>query len=387
MYNHSFKSFIKNKLKEISKKNQFREITTTYRKRNNIVEREKNKLVSFSCNDYLSLSLNKKVIEAAKTATHKYGAGSGASRLITGNNPLYEKLESMLAKLKNAEACCVFGSGYLANLGVISAIMSNKDIIFIDELSHSSTYLGAKLSNAKVIKFKHNDIVNLKKLIKTYRAKFQKCLIVTEGVFSMDGDISPQDEISEITKNCDAMFLLDDAHGLGILGDGSGSNSIFKKKPSVDIYIGTLSKSLGSYGGFVCGNKTLIKFIVNRCRTQIYTTGLPPGVIGATIKALEIINKRKDLIKKPLENAKYFCKLMNFDVPSSPIVPIILGEEKKVIKISNKLLAQNFLVGAIRPPTVPEKSSRLRLAFNSSHTRIQIKKLSKVLKEAMFGKL
>jgi len=197
----------------------------------------------------------------------------------------------------------------------------------------------------------------------------------------MDGDISPQDKISVIKKKYNAQLLVDDAHGLGVLGDGSGSSSVFENKPHIDIYIGTLSKAVGAYGGFVCGNKKLINFIINRCRTQIYTTGLPPGVLAACIKSIEIIKNDKFLIKKPLQNAIYFCNQLGLATPLSPIVPIVIGEEKKTIKISESLFNKGYLVSAIRPPTVPVNSSRLRIAFNAAHTKNQIKELARLIKK------
>jgi len=384
MQNNNINKYIEKKLKEISKKEQIREIVNVERGINNNVFIKNRNIISFSCNDYLSLSLNKQVIHEATNATKKYGVGAGASRLITGNNTLYSKLEKSITRLKKVEACCVFGSGFLANIGVISVLMNKDDLILIDELSHASTFLGAKLSKAFIVKFKHNDVVDLEKKLKKFRKSYKKSLILTEGVFSMDGDISPQEEISKIKNKYNTLLLLDDAHGLGVIGDGSGSNSIFKRnKTSIDIYMGTLSKAVGAYGGFVCGSKNLINFIVNRCRSQIYTTGLPPGIIAACLKSIEIIKKDKKLIKKPLENATFFCKLLNLKTPVSPIVPIILGDEKKTLNLSKYLFKQGYLVGAIRPPTVPLNTSRLRLAFNSSHTKKQIKMLSIILSKKL----
>ena len=219
---------------------------------------------------------------------------------------------------------------FLANLGVISALSGLNDLILIDSLSHASSFLGTKLTNSKVIKFKHNCMEDLEEKLIKYRTNFQKCIILTEGIFSMDGDIAPQDKISFLKEKYNATFILDDAHGMGTVGDGTGSSSLFdKRKINIDVYIGTLSKSLGGYGGFVCGNKDLIDFLVNRCRTQIYTTGLPPAVLASSIKALTIIRKNPKLVKKPLENARYFCEKVNLKNPSSPIVPIILNDEKK----------------------------------------------------------
>ena len=379
MQSNNINIYIDKKLKEISKSNQFRKVLGVRRIVNSNVIINKKKVISFSCNDYLSLSLNKSVINASKQATLKYGVGAGASRLVTGNNELNTKLEKKIIDLKKAPACCIFGSGFLANLGTISVLINNNDLVLIDEFSHASTFLGAKLSKAKIIRFRHNCMTDLERKLIKYRNRYKKCLILTEGVFSMDGDISPQDKISDIKKKYDAQFMLDDAHGLGVLGNGSGSNSIFKKKPKIDIYIGTLSKAVGAYGGFVCGSKKLIDFIINRCRTQIYTTGLPPGVLAASIKSIDIISKNKNLIKKPLENAKYFCKKIGLKEPLSPIVPLIIGEEKKAVKLSKTLFNKGFMIGAIRPPTVPKNTSRLRIAFNASHTKYQINNLINII--------
>ena len=196
----------------------------------------------------------------------------------------------------------------------------------------------------------------------------------------MDGDIAPQEKITSLKKKYNAFFVLDDAHGIGVLGDGTGSSSLFHGKSEVDICIGTLSKSIGSYGGFVCGKKNLIDFLINRCRTQIYTTGLPPSVLAASIKAIKIIINSPKLIKKPLENATYFSNLFGLKNPKSSIVPVILNHESRVINACKYLENKGILVGGIRPPTVPKNTSRLRIAFNSSHTKRNIEDLANNLK-------
>ena len=383
MQSNKINSYVNKKLKEISRNNQLRKIHDVQRKPKNQITINGKNAISFSCNDYLGLSLNKSVIKASEAATNKFGVGAGASRLVTGNNYLYSLLETKIKKLKKTSACCVFGSGFLANVGVISSLMDKKDLVLIDELSHASTFLGAKLSGSHMIQFKHNNVEDLEKRLYKFRNKYDKCLILTEGVFSMDGDISPQDDISALKKKYSASFMLDDAHGLGVIGDGTGSNSLFKKKPDIDIYLGTLSKAVGSYGGFICGKKNLISFIINRCRSQIYTTGLPPSVLAASIKSLEIIKSNKRLIKKPLENAIFFSKLVGLETPVSPIVPIVLGDENKALNLSRYLNKYGYIVGAIRPPTVPKGTSRLRVAFNASHTKLQIKSLANLIKNKL----
>ena len=383
MQSNKINSYVNKKLKEISRNKQLRKIHDVQRKPKNQITINGKNAISFSCNDYLGLSLNRSVIKASETATKKFGVGAGASRLVTGNNYLYSLLETKIKKLKKTSACCVFGSGFLANIGVISSLMDKRDLVLIDELSHASTFLGAKLSGSHVIQFKHNNMEDLEKRLYKFRNKYDKCLILTEGVFSMDGDISPQDDISDLKNKYSASFMLDDAHGLGVIGDGTGSNSLFKKKPDIDIYLGTLSKAVGSYGGFICGKKNLIDFLINRCRSQIYTTGLPPSVLGASIKSLEIIKSNKRLIKKPLENAIFFSKIVGLETPVSPIVPIILGDENRALNLSRYLKKFGYIVGAIRPPTVPKGTSRLRVAFNSSHTKLQIKNLANLIKNKL----
>ncbi len=383
MHKEILKKYITSKLKEISNKNQFRDLIVSDKKKDNIIIRNNKKLISFSCNDYLLLSKNKLVIKESINAAKKYGTGSGASKLITGYNPLNKVLEEKLAKIKNKESCAIFGSGYLANLGVISCLAKKNDLILIDEYSHSCSFMGSQLSGAKVILYKHNNISDLKEKITKYRKRYKNCYILSEGVFSMDGDLSPLDKISKIKHESNSILIIDDAHGFGVIGSGTGTDSFFNAPINIDIYIGTLSKSIGSYGGYVCSDKKTISYFINRCRTQIYTTGLPPSVLAASIKALEIINTNKRLIKKPLDNANYFCNLMGFRPAMSPIVPIITHSEKKALSISKYLEHKGFLVGAIRPPTVPNGASRLRVAFNSGHTQTEIRRLTYLIKKAL----
>lgn len=376
MIKDSLNKFIKEKLNEILSKNQLREVITSHRLSRMKTKRNNSKLISFSCNDYLGLSQNLIIKKVAIQAVKKYGVGSGASRLITGNNPLYSELERKLASVKEAEAACVFGSGFLANIGVIPSLMGKGDIIFVDEFSHASTFLGIRLSNAYFKTFNHNNMHDLKRKIKFYRNRYRNCLILTEGVFSMDGDLAPLEEVSILAKDSDSWLMVDDAHGFGVVGKGKGCSNLYSPKPEIDIHMGTLSKAIGSYGGFVCGSRNLIRLIVNRARSQIYTTGLPPSVIAASLAAINLIEKNSKISEIPLENAKLFSSLVNLPEPKSPIVPVFLKSEKKVLEASKKLENAGFLVGAIRPPTVPKNSSRLRITFSASHTKHQVRELA-----------
>ncbi len=383
--NNKIISLYNKKLSEITSLSQNRQLISTKRQNNSIVIRNNKALISFSCNDYLGLSQNAQVLEASIKAIKKYGSGSGASRLVSGNNPLYEKLERLLANFKKGEAACVFGSGYLTNAGIIPSLTSNKDLLLFDELSHASTNIGIKLSNARSLKFNHNDINHVETLLKRYRKKHISCFLLTEGVFSMDGDRGKIKEFAYLAKKYDASIILDDAHGFGILGNGKGSQHELDPVPEVLIQMGTLSKAVGSYGGFVVAPKTIINLLHNKARSLIYTTALPPSVLASAIKAIEIIQSRKALVKKPYENAKLFCKIVGLPVPESSIVSIILKSEKNAINASKLLEKNGYYVGAIRPPTVPINTSRLRFTFSAAHKKKDILNLSKLVKSLNFN--
>ena len=382
--NNKIISIYKKKLLDIEHLSQKRHIVNTIRKNNSFVTRNKKKLISFSCNDYLGLSQNSEVIEAGIKAIKKYGAGSGASRLVSGNNFLYEKLEQLLASFKNGEAACVFGSGYLTNTGVIPALTTNKDLLIFDELSHSSTNIGIKLSRSKAIKFKHNDMNHVEELLKQHRKKYISCFLLSEGVFSMDGNRGKIKELAYLANKYDASIILDDAHGFGVLGKGRGSQYELNPIPEILIQIGTLSKAIGSYGGFVVAPKAIIELLQNKARSLIYTTALPPSILASAIKSLEIIKRKKTLVNKPLDNAKLFCKLAGLPEPESSIITIILKSENKAIEASELLEKYGYYISAIRPPTVPVNTSRLRLTFSASHQKKDIKNLSKLIKNLSF---
>ena len=378
-------SLYNKKLSEIKSLSQKRQLISTKRQNDSVVIRNNKTLISFSCNDYLGLSQNAQVIEASIKALKKYGSGSGASRLVSGNNPLYEKLERLLANFKNGEAACVFGSGYLTNSGIIPSLTSNKDLLLFDELSHASTNIGIKLSNARSIKFKHNDLNHVEILLKKYRKKYKSCFLLTEGVFSMDGDRGKIKELAYLAKKYDASIILDDAHGFGVLGNGKGSQYELDPVPEILIQMGTLSKAIGSYGGFVVAPKIIIDLLHNKARSLIYTTALPPSILASAIKAIEIIQSRKSLVIKPYENAKLFCKITGLPEPESSIVSIILKSEKNAINASKLLEKNGYYVSAIRPPTVPINTSRLRFTFSAAHKKQDILNLSKLVKSLNFN--
>ena len=370
-----------NEIRKIRENSQLRNMAESHRLAGSKIYRNGKELTSFSCNDYLGLSHNKKIISASIKAIKKYGVGAGASRLVSGNHPLYSKLENLITNFKNGQSTCVFGSGFLTNAGVIPAISSQNDLLIYDELSHASTNLGIKLSRAKSYRYKHNDINHLESICKKYRNKFKSCFLLTEGVFSMDGDRANLKEMSFIAEKYDASIILDDAHAFGVLGEGKGSHYDIKPKPNIFIQIGTLSKAVGSYGGFTVASKIVNKLIYNKVRSLIYTTGLPPGCIAASIAGINIIKSDKNLVKKPLQNAKYFCENVGLPIPQSSIVTLNLETEKRTIKASKILEKEGYYVGAIRPPTVPLGTSRLRFTFCANHKKNDIKTLSQIVRK------
>jgi 8-amino-7-oxononanoate synthase len=347
------------------------------------VERDGRRLLSFSCNDYLNLSHHPAVKAAAVAAIEAHGVGAGASRLVTGDHPLFAELEARLAALKGAEACCVFGSGYLANTGIIPTLMREGDLILADELAHACIWSGAQLSGATVVPFRHNDMADLAAKLASGRSGAARCLVATDGVFSMDGDLAPLDQISALAQAHDAWLLVDDAHGLGVVGEaGRGSAALFPGA-RIDLAMGTMSKALGGYGAYVCASRPVIDLLKTRARTLIYTTGLPPANVAAALAALDVIAAEPERVATPLASARRFTRALNLPEAQSAVVPIVMGEADRALDAARALEAKGFLAVAIRPPTVPAGTARLRLAFTAGHTEAQIDQLAEALRPLM----
>jgi len=347
------------------------------------VERDGHRLLSFSCNDYLNLSQHPDVVAAAIDAIKRYGVGAGASRLVTGNHPLYAELETRLARFKGTEAACVFGSGYLANTGVIPALVGPQDLVVVDELSHACIHAGAKLSGADVHLYRHADVVAAEAILAAQRSKKKRALIATDGVFSMDGDLAPIAALAQLAQRFDAWLLSDDAHGLGVVGGGRGStfaNGTAHVPFDVPLQIGTLSKAVGAYGGYLCASRTVVELICTRARTFIYSTGLPPAVVAAAIAALDLIERDPAYAAEPLRKAKLFTRALNLPDAESAIVPVIVGASEATLAASNILRDNGFLVVAIRPPTVPAGTARLRFAFTAQHEDGDIGRLAELVR-------
>ncbi|MFZ5691854.1 MAG: 8-amino-7-oxononanoate synthase [Pseudomonadota bacterium] len=342
-------------------------------------------LVSFCSNDYLNLSQHPAVKRAAAAAAEKYGAGAGASRLVTGSHPLYAELEARLARLKGAEAACVFGSGYLANTGIIPALAARDDLILIDALAHASMHTGARLSAATTLQFRHNDVAHLRSILDSERTRFRHVLIVTEGVFSMDGDLAPLPELSEAANRYDAWLMSDDAHGIGVLGAGRGSAFVTTPPADIPLQMGTLSKAIGSYGGYLCASREVIDLMHNRVRTLIYSTGLPPAALGAAIAALDIIESEPDYAALPVQKARAFTRAANLPAAESAIVPVTIGDADAALRASALLEDEGFLVVAIRPPTVPEGTARLRMTFTAAHREDDIERLASIVRKRILS--
>jgi 8-amino-7-oxononanoate synthase len=381
----SLDTFAQDKLDELKRRHLYRALNETVREDGIWIERNGRPLLSFSCNDYLNLTQHPVIKQAAIAAIEEYGAGSGASRLVTGNHPLYAKLESRLAQFKHTEAACVFGSGYLANTGIIPVVIGRDGLVLLDELSHACIYAGAQLSRGTVATFRHNDVTHARELLSVHRGDHDHAIIVTDGVFSMDGDLAPLGELLALAEDYDAWLMSDDAHGLGVIGAGRGSSFVGNSHIPIPLQMGTLSKAVGSYGGYLCASASVIELMRNRARTLIFSTGLPPACVGAAIAALDLIERDPNYAAQPVRKAKAFTKRAGLADAQSPIVPIVVGDEETALAHSRLLEEEGFLAVAIRPPTVKPGTARLRLTFTAQHPDDQIKRLADIVRDKILA--
>jgi 8-amino-7-oxononanoate synthase len=381
----SLDDFARDKLAGLDAGQLRRKLVVTARRGSALVERDGRPLISFSCNDYLGMSAHPALAQAARDALQKYGVGAGASRLVTGNHPLYDALEERLARLKGTAAACVFGSGYLANTGIIPALVGSDDLVAIDELSHACLWAGARLAGATVVPYPHNDLVRLHALLGERRTRHGKAMIVTDGVFSMDGDLAPLVELGLLARDFDAWLMADDAHGIGVVGNGRGSTFAGERPADVPLQMGTLSKAVGAYGGYLCASEPVVEFMKNRARTLVYSTGLPPAIAAAAIAALDFIARDPDHAALPLRKAKAFTRRAGLAEAASPIVPVIVGEAEDALAAARILEAEGFLAVPIRPPTVPAGTARLRLAFTACHEDADIARLADLVRTRILG--
>lgn len=344
-------------------------------------------------NNYLGLANHPKIKQAAIKAVEKYGFGSGASRLVSGNMELHTELEQRLARFKGAEAALVFNSGYHANIGIISALIGRGDVIFSDKLNHASIIDGGVLSRAKFIRYPHKDINVLESLLKKHSSlnTHHSTLIVTDGVFSMDGDIAPLKELSALADKYNCILMVDDAHATGVLGaNGKGALEHFNIDSPNIIQMGTLGKAFGCFGAYVAGSKKLVDYLINKARSFIYTTSLPPSVCAAGIAALDIMENEPQLRRDLWDRVVYFrteLKQAGLDTLKSEtqIIPILVGEAENAVKISRDLLGKGIFLQAIRPPTVPEGTSRLRVTLMANHSLDDLEYALDCIKEVVAG--
>ena len=334
-------------------------------------------VVNLSSNNYLGLTNHPKLREAAKRAIDQFGAGAGAVRPIAGTMTLHRQLEEKLARFKGVEAVLVFQSGFAANLGTIQALVGKGDAIYSEELNHGSIIDGCRLSGAEIIKWPHRNVDALRQLCKESRQKYRRALLVTDAVFSMDGDIAPLKELAEIAEEFDLIFMVDDAHASGVLGrSGRGSADHFGLHGRVDVQMGTLSKALGTMGGYIAGSKTLIEFLIQKARPWLLSTAHPPAVVAAAIAAVEILesSEGEQLVKKLWENANYFKKGLqklgfNTGASETPITPVIVGSSHNARKLAQRLFEEGVFAQEIVFPMVARDKARVRTIVTAMHSK------------------
>jgi 8-amino-7-oxononanoate synthase len=376
-------------LTRLQQKSLFRELRTIQEIRGPLVQIGDRFLVNFASNDYLGLSQHPAVKAAAKDAIDQFGAGAGASRLVTGTEYPHTKLEEEIAAFKDAERALLFSTGYAAAIGTITSLVGPGDVVILDKLAHACLIDGAKLSGAFVRVFPHNNTAKLKHHLAWARQSCPqgKTLIVTESIFSMDGDFGELAAIVSLKTEFQALLLVDEAHATGVIGPhGKGWVAALGLTGQIDIQMGTLSKAFGGSGGFICGSKTLIQLLINRARSFIYSTALPPSSAAAASAALEIIRSGEgDALRSRLwNNVGYLVEclepaLPRLEDPVSPIFPLVIGDEQEALRLAEILNNNGFLAPAIRYPTVARGSARLRITLSSSHSLEQIQSLSRTI--------
>ncbi len=359
-------------LEDLKKRGLFRTLTDTRPAGHGKVRIGNDLFIDLSSNDYLGLSHHPFLKRAAHDAIEQYGLGARASRLMSGNLDLYGKLEGALAHLKSTETGLVFGSGYLCNLAVMSALAGPEDCIILDRLCHASIVDGALLSRARIKRFRHNSTDHLVQLLERSYKKYKRILVVAESVYSMDGDLCPVGQLVKITKNFSAVLVVDEAHAVGVFGK-HGEGLVEKdssQKP--DMVIGTFGKALGGYGAFCCCAKGIRDYLVNKARGLIYSTGLPPSVLASNLSALDLLPELEGERKRLLSMASNLRRFIKDDLGlktlgSSQIVPLLIGDVKRTLELERHLFNQGIWAKAIRPPTVPEGSARIRFSLSASH--------------------
>ena len=366
--------YLKKQVEDLKKDGVYRILPINYGPCANVIELNHKDVVNLSSNNYLGLANHKRVKKAAINAVKKYGAGTGSVRTIVGNMDLLEDLEVLLAEFKREEAVTCFQSGLNFNIGTIQAIVNKGDLIISDELNHASIIDGVRLSRADKAVYKHSDMDDLERVLKEKRSEFNNCLIITDGVFSMDGDLAKLPDIVKLAKKYDCLTYVDDAHGSGVLGEsGRGTVDHFKLHGEVDFIIGTLSKAIGVIGGYVASKKIVKEWLLHRARPLLFSTALPPAAIGATIESVKMLMESEEYTDRLWSNARFFkdkLKALGFDIGHSetPITPVMIGNEAKTMEFSRELLKNGVFVSGIVFPTVAMGKGRLRCMISAMHT-------------------
>jgi 8-amino-7-oxononanoate synthase len=371
-------------------KGQLRSLTPLTKKPEGHISltKEKTELIDFSSNDYLGLSSHPTLVAAAAEALNRYGTGSGAARLMSGNLGIHQELEAAIARLKGKEAGLTFGSGYMANTGIIPALVGRHDLIYSDRLNHASIHDGCKLSMARTIRFQHNNLAHLESLLKEKRAD-QTALIIVESIYSMDGDRCPLAELVELKKKYNCLLMVDEAHATGVFGANGGG--IIEEEgvgDGVDLAMGTFGKALGSYGAYVAASREMIDYLLNRARSFIFSTALPPAVAAASLAAVELIQQEPDLRRELQKKINFFKESLkkygiSTDLGPSQIIPLLIGNSKKTVAIAQSLRNQGIFATAVRPPTVPEGTARLRFTVNRLHRKEDLALAAKLIAETL----
>jgi len=337
-------------------------------------------LINFCSNDYLGLASHPDIVQALKQAADLYGTGSGASHLVSGHSVVHQKLEEQLAEYTGRPRALLFSTGYMANIGAINALIGRRDLVLQDQLNHASLLDGGRLSQADFKRYKHVDMASLEQRLEQSSA--ERKLIVTDGVFSMDGNLAPLREISSLAKRHSAWLMVDDAHGVGVLGQQGGGlvEELNMSVEQVPVLVGTLGKSFGTFGAFVAGSEALIETLIQYSRSYIYTTALPPAIAAATIASLKIVREetwRRDKLGHLIARFRSGAEQIGLQLAKSntPIQPVLINDDEKVMEVGKQLRASGFLVGAIRPPTVPVGTGRLRITFSADHSEEQVDQL------------
>lgn len=379
-------SFLDSEIADLKEKGRYRFLRRLSTPQDARIVLDGRRLLNFSSNNYLGLANHPAVVAALAEYGARYGAGSGASRLISGHTDAHAELEEAVARFKGAEACLTFSAGYMANLGILSTLGGPEAVICSDELNHASIVDGCRLARCRVEVYRHADAAHLEDLLR--RAGARRKIVVTDGVFSMDGDIAPLPDLVEVKERQGAILVVDDAHATGVLGpEGRGSADYFGLSGRVDIRMGTFSKALGTYGAYMCSSRRMVDYFVNKCRTFIFNTGLPPAVAGATLAALSLLEREPGLLVRLGENIRAFgteLAARGRTVSSeTAIVPIRVGGDADTMAVSQALFDRGVFVHGIRPPTVPEGTGRLRLTLMATHSREMVREAAERIDEAL----